>query len=224
MQKENQHGKNNKVILNRGLYLSVLVRGRVNYRIQNLQRWLLRFVNNVRGRCQIKFGMTPLFNKGGFTLIELLVVVLIIAILAAVALPQYQLAVAKSRIATTLPLLNKFHQDQELFYLANGGYASTWEELGTDTPTQTFSEDGRSFRFQKNLWILSSGGSHVWVQMFTLGGGIGTFELHTYGSHATGVYANKRVCVAFEKLGEKICESYGGEEFERGSWVKYWLP
>ena len=72
-------------------------------------------------------------NQQAFTLIELLVVVLIIGILAAVALPQYQKAVEKARMSEAIIIVKKLTESQERFYLANGRYAQESEIDALDT-------------------------------------------------------------------------------------------
>ncbi len=86
----------------------------------------------------------------GFTLIELLVVVLIIGILAAVAVPQYQKAVEKSKAAQAFAMIRSVAAAQEAYHLANGTYATTFDKLDVSIPWT-----------EKVRWI--DGSSHNWA-------------------------------------------------------------
>ena len=74
--------------------------------------------------------------SAGFTLIELLVVVLIIGILSAVALPQYQKAVEKSRAAEAMVFLRHLKDMGTMYMLENGsGDYISFSDLGVELPS-----------------------------------------------------------------------------------------
>ncbi len=101
--------------------------------------------------------MTYKNTQQGFTLMELLVVVLIMGILAAVALPQYNKAVERSKATQGLALLKTLEEAYQTAYLAKGTYPSSFAELDVDFPL-TGNEHFMSHRFRDSKsnedWIL----------------------------------------------------------------------
>lgn len=95
-------------------------------------------------------------SRKGFTLIELLVVVLIIGILAAVAVPQYQKAVEKAKATQAFSVIRTLAAAQEDYYLANGKYAFSFNDLAVDIPwsgTQTWISGNPAFKSNKDWTV-----------------------------------------------------------------------
>ena len=82
-------------------------------------------------------------KTNGFTLIELLVVVLIIGILSAVALPQYNRAVLKARSSELQTIISAYKTAAETYYMANGSYPDYWTDMDIDPPSGCTAEDTR---------------------------------------------------------------------------------
>ncbi len=143
--------------------------------------------------------------KKAFTLIELLVVVLIIGILAAVALPKYQLAVDKSRYATMIGTARSIENAQDAYYLANNAYATSLDELPLDLQGEPY--DGR---LRIGNAVFGAESAYTSSILYDGDDRVAGFTLyHRFG----GNYAGQIMCFSYpahRERGKKICQSFGG--------------
>ena len=159
---------------------------------------------------QMKNGLSGILSVKGFTLIELLVVVLIIGILAAVALPQYQKAVGKSRVAHMLSVAGAIRQAEEAYYLASGAYTQDWDSLSISFNGTV---SGKTLTLSNNMVLELNDGSVGGAALFAITWDkLEDIQLMGGLTHSTWDFAGKNLCYASSssEKAKEICKIASG--------------
>ena len=156
-------------------------------------------------------------NKKGFTLLELLVVVLIIGILASIALPQYQMAVTKAKVASILPLMRRWKDALQEYKLQHGDYdapdasylgvnwPSDWKKFGTNNLC------GNSKICSNDYWFACGYTEEGQVYCSTTKNG--EFSINIYQSDSYFEDARDKITCNSDDGGEgvKVCKAIGSK-------------
>ena len=139
-------------------------------------------------------------NRSGFTLVEVLIVVLIIAILSAVAVPQYQKAVMKSRYSALMPIAKSLANGNEAYYMDKGQYATSPTELDVSGQDEKY-PDGTKVDMSSGEY------SYVLAKRDNL-----PLNYLVYQKHSEK-FADNIHCEADENntMAQEVCQGLGGE-------------
>ncbi len=156
----------------------------------------------------------------GFTLIELLVVVLIIGILAAVALPQYQIAVKKARTVEAITLLRALANAEEIYYLANGTYTDEIEQLDIELPSNLIT-DVHARQNGKSWYAVTLTNVQGAADLAHTAPRIVYYHIHTNNEQAGTATCYTKLS---EPISQKVCLALGGIKYKtEGEYIYYTL-
>ncbi|MBO7238275.1 MAG: prepilin-type N-terminal cleavage/methylation domain-containing protein [Elusimicrobiaceae bacterium] len=161
-------------------------------------------------------------KNSAFTLIELLVVVLIIGILAAIALPQYQKAVDKARLSEAFILGKHIRELEEIYYMANGNYTDNFEDLGLDVPGGYEINKNAKYELKNGSGQFHISTSRVIFYFYPRDNS--TLELSLFfwykdGNGIAQVNKGKIRCYSYTDYGTELCKTLISVPMEKGGFV-----
>ncbi|WP_428897117.1 prepilin-type N-terminal cleavage/methylation domain-containing protein [Parelusimicrobium proximum] len=162
-------------------------------------------------------------NNKAFTLIELMVVVIIVAVLAAIAIPQYGRALERARITEMLANTGSLQKAQERYKFQFDSYAEDIHKLDAEYPNKT----GISVPGFSGYAMYKIGSNFVYgadpdtdcgasVSARYVNGEL-TYGVGRYPADSNHTFAGKTVCYSWNDKYDHVCTSMTGELHAAGS-------